>query len=369
VEAPVTRRCWKWLVFCTLPALVSGVQTLLSIERPSPPPAGAASTLLAGLAQWYLWALAAPLIIHFTRRFPMDRANAGRHVFLHLGISLHLSLLEVLAVAGLQTALLAGTFADAFIAHFTGLFHWNLLVYWAVLAGTQAVEHEKSLGRERRTAQRLRRRLAQERIASLTSQLRPHFLFNALNDVAELVHEDADAADRALVQLGELLRSSVELGGDPGLEVPLEREIQLAARYLDIQRVRLGGRLTVEIDVPARARGAAVPALLLLPLVENAVRHGLAGRRDAGVVGIRAHCSGAWLVLEVRDDGPGVGAGGVDGGVAGGVDGQGLGIGLANTRDRLRHFYGRAQALELRDGDDGGAVARVRLPLRGRVAA
>jgi LytS/YehU family sensor histidine kinase len=191
---------------------------------------------------------------------------------------------------------------------------------------------------------------AAARLRALRLQLNPHFLFNALNGVSTLIAEGRTAdANRMLARLGDLLRDTLE--GDDRAEVPLEDELALARRYLDVERSRFGDLLRVEVRAERGAERALVPALILQPLVENAVKHAIAPRGGAGAVSIRARREGADLTLGVDDDGPGI------------RDGA-PGIGLTTTRERLRALYGGNAALTLGAGENGGAGVLIRLPYR-----
>jgi LytS/YehU family sensor histidine kinase len=179
-------------------------------------------------------------------------------------------------------------------------------------------------------------------------QLQPHFLFNTLNTIAELVHEDPEAADRMITGLADLLRRSLALGG--GQEIPLESELELLQTYLGIQKARFGDRLDVRVSVADDARAARVPMLLLQPIVENAIKHGLAARLD-----LQVRVDGNQIVLEVIDQGTGA----ADDALRGRA-----GIGLGNTRERLTAIYGSAASLDLVNVPGAGAKVTVRLPMR-----
>ena len=179
-------------------------------------------------------------------------------------------------------------------------------------------------------------------------QLQPHFLFNTLNTIAELVHEDVDAADRMITSLADLLRQSLALGGTQ--EISLESELELLQTYLDIQKARFGDRLEVHLSIPEAVRGARVPMLLLQPIVENAIKHGLAARLQ-----IQARQHESELLIDVTDEGTGA----ADDALRGRT-----GIGLGNTRERLSALYGSAASLELTNVPGGGARVTVRLPIR-----
>lgn len=222
----------------------------------------------------------------------------------------------------------------------------NLFFYALLTFAAHAVHYARQY--------RLREReLARAQLQALRAQVHPHFLFNTLNTIAALVPDQPRAADRMIAELATLLRAS--LRSDGALEVPLREELELVRAYLDIEQVRFGPRLTAEWDVDEAAGSALVPALLLQPLVENAVRHGLWPRDEPGRVRIAAHRSGGELRIAVEDDGVGVAPGGP---VA-------EGVGLANSRARLRRLYGADHRFALAAGPGGAGVAvRVVLPYR-----
>ena len=205
-------------------------------------------------------------------------------------------------------------------------------------------------------AAQLESQLAQARLESLRAQLNPHFLFNALNTIAMLVRRGASAdAIRGVVSLSELLRRALTDGSTA--EVALRAELALVGHYLEIEQLRYRERLRTHVDASADVLDALVPSLVLQPLVENAVRHGIARRPDGGQIDIVCRREEGRLLLEVRDEGPGF------------PDGWDLadsrGVGLSNTRERLLHMYGRTHVFEATNAPDGGALVRVVIPLRG----
>lgn len=214
--------------------------------------------------------------------------------------------------------------------------------------GHALVYAQRSRARERQT-QALQEQLTQARLDALSAQLNPHFLFNALNSIAEMVHHDADAADRMLVQLGGLLRHSLESSRQQ--HTSLHDELTVIDCYIGIEQVRLGDRLQFRRNVSEDALYAQVPRLMLQPLVENAVAHAVAHRDSPSTVEVRASREGERLVLEVLDDGPNA------------PPKPGFGMGLANTRARLECLYGEAQALDIVALPGGGTRVRVSLPL------
>jgi|GEM_PF-464545 two-component sensor histidine kinase len=227
-------------------------------------------------------------------------------------------------------------------------------IYWVIVCLAHALAyHRRSEERQRRAAE-LEASLAQARLQALQAQLQPHFLFNTLNAVATLVHKDPRAADEMITNLSELLR--LALDGSAQQEVTLRRELELLDRYLDIQQVRFGDRLKVERELDAAALDARVPTLILQPLVENAIKHGIEPRADRGVIGIAARREGSVLQVVVRDSG---------GGLASSKQPRDReGIGLANTRARLEGLYGNASRMTLRNGADGGFSVEMEMPFR-----
>ncbi len=204
----------------------------------------------------------------------------------------------------------------------------------------------------------LETRLTRAQLRSLRLQLHPHFLFNALNTVTALIETDARGAERVVSGISELLRASLSDAGEQ--EVPLARELELLGHYVAIQRERFRDRLTVTVDADPDARQALVPHLVLQPLVENAIRHGIAPRRSPGHVRVLARRANGQVRLEVEDDGVGAPAAVPHGGS------EGKGIGLANTRDRLRALYGDAQRFEAGNRSEGGFRVVVELPYHER---
>jgi two-component system, LytTR family, sensor kinase len=209
----------------------------------------------------------------------------------------------------------------------------------------------------------LRTQLAEARLQVLRAQLNPHFLFNTLNAVAALVQTDPRGVRRMIALLSDMLRETLDGASEP--EVPLERELDLLRRYLEIMEIRFRGRVDTSVDVDSEVERALVPHLVLQPLVENAMKHGIGRSSDPGLVEIAASRRGDQLVLTVRDSGCGRSVGDDErtdlGYGAGGPDGHG-GFGLRHTRERLHQLYGDEATLELRAAEGGGTVAEVRLP-------
>ena len=352
-----------WLGFGTLQAVREASRTW-----------GVEPIAWGGVAETFaevgLWALLTPAVFWIARRYPAERgAWAGR-------AAAQLALGAVVAVA--IEALTRGVIDPVLTGHappdrawtFAGAlgrlrFLDELIIYLAVLATGYARAalfevHERGIEAERHLAERaqLEAQLAQARLSALQMQLQPHFLFNALNAVSALVERDPAGVRTLVARLSSLLRRVLDA---PAELVPLREEAAFLRDYLDVQRVRFQGRLEVEEDWAPGALDALVPPLVLQPLVENAVGHGVSRIEDGvGVVRLAARRDGGRLVLTVEDNGPGLAAPpGGDGRAAGGA-----GVGLANTRARLDALYGDAGALALAPAPGGGAVATVTLPFR-----
>jgi two-component system, LytTR family, sensor kinase len=311
------------------------------------------------LPEWYLWAVLTPLVFALAVKFPFGRATWRRSAAVHLAAA------GALGVAhGAAFALVTWPLPWADIAHVpldrlvsnlvTKKIVTNLIVY----AGLVGLRHALSVYRRQRErelrASQLEAALARARVHALRMQLHPHFLFNALHALSELIHRDPRAADRMVTRLGDMLRATLDSGGAE--EVPLRQELALLERYLDIERIRFADRLEVDIRIEPECLAAAVPNLILQPLVENAIRHGIGSRPGAHRVEICASVSGECLRVCVRDDGAGL------------ADGAATGVGLGNSRARLEKLYGPRGKLEL-SNVDGGRGLEVTLSIPFRTAA
>jgi two-component system, LytTR family, sensor kinase len=283
---------------------------------------------------WYAWALLSPLVAWIARRFGPD----GRGLAVHAVISIVLTLFKIAAVTSILRAFEMPLRSISMLVNFPVNLaaYWLIVgIVWALQANLRAVKLESSL--------------ASARLDLLRTQLQPHFLFNTLHGIAELMHEDVEAADKMVARLSDLLRATLDTGGKQ--EIALRDELALLDRYIDIQRMRLGERLRFTADVDARSLDRSVPMLLLQPLVENSVRHAVAGRREGGRISVRAREDRRRLTIEIEDDGPGFG------------DAPANGVGLTNVRDRLQVLYGNDQALTIGAAANGGGLVRIELPL------
>jgi len=249
------------------------------------------------------------------------------------------------------------SFSIDFQRLFIGEFHVSLLIYWIVVGIAHLrLIHRRFLERERESARlaletsQLETRLANARLDALKMQLHPHFLFNTLNSISVLMRDDANAANRMLVRLSELLR--VALKSESSQEVSLKEELEFLRGYLEIEQMRFQDRLTVDFAVDKEALDAQVPNLILQPLVENAIRHGIAPLAEAGKIQISAKRENGFVELSVSDNGEGLNNSAK----------ESNGIGLSNTRERLEKLYGENQKFEIVSAETGGLQVKIQIP-------
>jgi hypothetical protein len=341
------------LVVWGLLALCDAVEAVCtSTARGAPIPWSRALAIGAGLwAPWaLLWLFAWWLVKHVPIEGPAWLGRLALHVAAGAGMALvklgmdHPTVKAFLCPDG--TITLLGLYRMALATKF---FPYALIA-WAMLGVAHALRyHGKYRAGELRASQ-LEASLARAELHLLKAQLHPHFLFNTLNTISSLVNNDPSRAETMIARLGDLLR--LTLDGFGVQEVPLWRELNFTETYLAIEQVRFGPRLRVDIDIEPEMLDALVPYLLLQPLVENALRHGIAPRPGVGRLVIAARRTETGVRLEVADDGRGL------------PQPLAEGVGLANTRARLRQLYGDAQSLRVEPGAAGGVRVSVDLPLR-----
>ncbi len=295
------------------------------------------------------WICFSPVVIWATRRFPVGRPDWQLNLMAHVPLIIGLSILDV------RIDRWVGPHFDfARNQKFWGEYLWaldmNLFYYIVIVALVTAADFFHMFRERQRKAAELHTELVTSKLEMLKMQLQPHFLFNTLNTINALIHEDREAADRMVTRLADLLRLTLY---ESRHEVPLVRELEFVSAYVDIQQIRFHNRLAVNFEVRGSLLGAQVPSLVLQPLVENAIRHGIAPRARAGHVWVRASREGEQLILEVEDDGVGLPPG---------EDVTVRGIGLANTRARLQQLYGTDQEFVIRSARNGGALVRIVIP-------
>jgi two-component system LytT family sensor kinase len=301
----------------------------------------------------YTCAVFVPPLFLLVRRWPIDRQHWRRSVPVLVGATLLFVLIKYAFLMRPLTPLLLPGPSGGLMATLVSNTAPVLLDFWSVIGVAHAFEFYRRAQDKERVAVQLRAQLSQAQLEALRSQLQPHFLFNTLNSVATLVHRDADAADRMVTDLADLLRAT--LGHQGSHEVTLGEELSLLERYVAIARSRFRDRLTVSYEVPADLRSAMVPQFLLQPLVENALEHGVGQRPGPGRLEISVACVDGQLRIAVCDDGPGLRA----------SRSAGHGVGLTNTRARLAGLYGSAQCLTVESASAAGGVrATVVVPFR-----
>ncbi|HEX6050634.1 MAG TPA: histidine kinase [Gemmatimonadaceae bacterium] len=358
---PRSRRRWletalvfaAWTVFGLLLANQGYMQSQL---RGQPVPW--VRVLRPGLLDAYLWAFATLAIFWLARRFPLERGRVLQGIAVHTVAAVALTL----ARAGFMVELsqqVDWLGVRSFSRQFWGSSSVNFMFYALLLGIAHAVLYHARYRERERDAERLAAGLTEARLQALKMQLQPHFLFNTLNAISALIPADAKPARRMLARLGNLLRITLE--HEETQEVTLREELVFLQPYLEIEQARLEDRLTVVMEIAPETLDARVPHLVLQPLVENAIRHGIAPRIEPGSVKISATSRTSVpgdrvLHLEVRDDGRGVDR-----------DNQARtrrGVGLTNIRSRLEQLYDGAHRFELENHPEGGVVVRITLPFR-----
>ncbi|NVJ21109.1 histidine kinase [Myxococcus sp. AM011] len=353
------RRWLTWVAVWTAPGTLSALETYF-FSQSSPRPLEPWRAFLSQLPAWYVWVFATPLVFHLARRWRLGRPFQVRAWAGHLLACLGVGSLFALVYTVCQRAFAPGmsgsgvAFAPMLLRFWLGWLPMVAMTYAAVVGVAQSLASQQRAREKERQAAALAIELSEARLQALQVQLHPHFLFNTLNSIVVLVREqETDTAARMLVLLGDILRGLLRQGATQ--EVSLREEVAVLSRYLEIQQLRFQDRLRVDWDVDEALLDARVPHLVLQPLVENAIRHGVSARSAAGVLHIRARRQGAALALEVEDDGPGLPAG---------FDlERSPGIGLSNTRARLSQLYGGAGRVVVAPPREGvGTVATVTLP-------
>ena len=339
-----------WLVV----GLISAAQTTLFRRLESGEPLDLGTALLITVPGWWFYALVTPWVVYLVRRVPFTPGRIGivlgAHALSAVGVTvLHSLLVTATNVAGFPEILGERTFGSIFLLYLANRAVLELLIYAAIVGGVVAWDTGRRLRARELAAAALEAQLTRAQLQALQGQLHPHFLFNTLNAIGVLVREEPAAAARVVSLLADLLRRTLD--GAQQQEVPLREELEFLERYLEIERTRFPDRLRTAVEVAPALQGVLVPSFLLQPLVENAVRHGIAPRTEGGRVVVRAARDGDRVVLDVWNDGAPLRAD------------RREGIGLGATRERLARLYGADASLML-DAAEGGVRCRVTLPAR-----
>jgi signal transduction histidine kinase len=334
-----TRKKWLlgfavWTILALL-SLSQRIAFLTYVDRPFSLTTVVARTML----DWYTCGIFTPLIFEAARRFRLDGGRwllmlpvhvVACAVFIVTKLAIFLPLAHALGVLGEPPVFTQELYNEAFPL---------IIAYASVVGAWYAIDYYERY-----------QVLARTQLNALRAQLHPHFLFNSLNALSTLVHRDPQAADRMIVELGELLRQT--LSEESAAEVTLQEELRFVERYIAIMQLRYGDRLSVHFDVAQDALGAYVPHMVLQPLVENALVHGIGQAAGQGCVTIRAQRTGEQLTLEVEDDGAGIEAKPVER------------VGLRNTRALLERLYARNQSVAIRARNGRGVLVSLSIPFR-----
>lgn len=362
LESALDRKYLKWITIWGLWTLFGifftsqvALQSQLS-ENPTP----FWRVLMWQLFSGYVWFAISPLILFLGRTFTFDDGRWKKSIPIHLVASIIVAV-AVLAIdafvlpkMGYMRRYENASYLEIFRIFLLVNIHFGVAIYWGVLGVQQAIKYyRKYRERELRTSQ-LEARLATTRLQVLKMQLHPHFLFNTLNAISELIYRDPESAERMISDLSDLLRMSFE--NLEVQEIPLKQELEFLEKYLEIELTRFHDRLKVNMNISPDTLDASVPNMILQPLVENAIKHGIAPRATGGQINIAAARENGHLALTVSDNGLGV--------PFGDLDGLTEGVGLSNTRRRLRNLYGEGHSFGLRNDEGSGLVVNLVIPYK-----
>jgi len=308
-----------------------------------------------------IWAFFTPVIALLLTRFRLERGSWKRSMLVHALVGFSFPLIHGIIDAFVNAAIywsygLSFSFGHSISAHITYEYFQMVIIYWLVVSVLTGIRYYQQFRERELRAAQLESQLSQAQLQALRMQLNPHYLFNSLNAVSALVEDEPKKARELLANLGDLLRTSLE--GEQDNFVPLENELRFIRSYLDVERVRLGERLHVEFEIDPKTETALVPNLILQPLVENAIRHGIAPHVENGDVRILSELEGDRLILSIFDNGKGIEV----------FNGNGQmyeeGVGIRNTRERLKVIYGERASFKLNSLESGWTESRVTLPLQ-----
>ena len=355
VNNDLERRRLQWLLaflIWTGIGLAFAAQFYVSSAKSGQPVSWPAA-IAWSLGDWYVWALLSIPVLRLAKRFPLEGEHWVQCLAIHICGSIVTSCIYLFlrAVLGQLQSWLGGhyaRFSEVFNPLVVKTLVFNLLIYWVLVSVAHALGYYRRFRERELRASQLERNLTAAKLKTLQMQLNPHFLFNTLHAISALMHKDVRAADRMIARLSDLLRRALD--NSEAQEVPLRDEIDFLQRYLEIEQARFGDRLEVRIEVDPAASNILVPNLLLQPLVENAIKHGIEPNARRGLVEIRAQMEDHQLRMQVRDNGNGL------------ADAYDERIGLANTRSRLEQLYGDKHTFELRTTTPSGVAVTVVIP-------
>jgi two-component system LytT family sensor kinase len=316
-------------------------------------------TLLSSLAQWWSWGLLAPVITAIDARLPFSGNHLARRILVHLVLGPAFTVVYAYLSACVAAAIRAGTWSQVVDAKvLAGALHemfWSMLVYGLIVGVWEAYHYQQRYVSAELRMERLERNFSAARLNSLRMQLDPHFLFNALNTISAQVEPEPRLARKMIEHLGDLLRLSLSSHSRP--VIALVEELAFLDHYLAIQKMRFGHSLRVEIYVSPEVSRALVPSMFLQPLVENAIRHGLAPRSGGGTIILSAERAGDNLHVRVLDDGVGLPS-------SWSPHSQG-GLGLSVTRERIAGLHPQGSShFSIHPRAEGGTAVEIYFPLR-----
>jgi signal transduction histidine kinase len=307
---------------------------------------------------WFLWAAMTPAIVWLSQRFRFEWTGLMRAIAVHLPAVAAFSFVHIAAMQGVQGWIARsagrkfGWWSEVERATLQTI-DWEMMTYWMIVGLSHALLYYGEARQRTLRAAQLETKLAEAHLKALQQQLQPHFLFNTLHAISTLMHRDVEAADRTLTRLSDLLRITLENVGKP--EVPLKSELDFVEKYLEIEQTRFVDRLIVRFDIQPDTLDALVPTLLLQPLIENAIKHGIARKSGAGHIDVQARCEGDKLLIEVTDDGQGL--------TEDALTALQKGLGVSTTRARLLQLFGADFRFEFHRQVEGLKVV-VAIPLR-----
>ena len=337
----------------------SGFQAYYYVSTFTEWPASLPFLLALNLGFWYSWACLTPAILWMSRWAPFERPTWKRAVAVHIPGVFVATLAHIALTVASQIAVvwMVGQEQRSWRLEaqrmFFNNFDWEMMTYWAIVGLSHALRYYREARDRELRESHLETHLVEAQLQALQRQLQPHFLFNTLNTISALMHRNVDAADNMIAKLSDLLRIALQNVGVQ--EVTLKEELDFLSKYLEIEQTRFRDRLTVVFDVQPDTLDALVPNLVLQPLVENSIKHGIGPRATPGEIQIRTRRAGSLLELEVKDNGVGLSAAR--------LTDFNRGIGLGNTRSRLQHLYGSSHRFEFRQPVGGGLSILIAIPL------
>jgi two-component system, LytTR family, sensor kinase len=351
-------RSWRikeWLIIFgafTGVGLLFVFQTYVGMAQESTEHYGWGDLLAGLLSYWYVWCLLFPFIVWLSRRYPLEAGPTAKSLRIHIPAFLLIPIIHIAIYAAFLHAVDGDQkpyLSTSIWLMKSGLF-LRYLTYALLLATSYTIDYYRHFRERELRTSRLEAKLVEAQLQALRNQIHPHFLFNTLNAISSLMHKNVEAADEAISRLADILRATLEANGTQ--EVTLRQELTLLTQYIEIEKLRLGERLIVTMAIEEESYDAMVPNLLLQPIVENAIRYGVATQSRTGTVRIGARRRGESLEVEISNDGPGL------------PDQVEEGIGIRNTKARLRQLYGTKQSFLMTGGSEGGVRVTLQVPLR-----